>query len=309
MKDFKLFLLIGIILIGISSCKLDDSEEQLEKESHIFQAYLEENNITIEPTASGLYFLEEVEGEGASPEYGDFCIVNYELSLVYNEQLIYTYDEQKAIDNDIYYSRNLYGESKIYVGASLDGIDEGLLLMKEGGKARLLFTSNLGHGGNAVGSIPAYSSLIVDVELIEVIPDPDAREKVKLQEYLTENSINVDSTSSGLYYVETLKGEGDSVVYSSVLTLSFMSSLLDGRTIFEKDTVYFPFGTINYTLTNGLNEGLSYMKEGGKATIIAPYYLAHGASGKSYYNDDGYGKIPVPPYSTMIYEVELIKVE
>jgi FKBP-type peptidyl-prolyl cis-trans isomerase len=308
MKKSNLFLLIALTLTGISSCNLDDSAELKEKEDRIFQSYIEQNNITVQPTSSGLYYIEEVEGEGFAPMEGDFCLVKYEIYLLYNEQLIYTYDKEKAIENDIYYTRTLYGSAKIYVGANLLGLDEGVKMMKEGGKARLIFKSALGHGGNTVGSIPAYSSLIVDMELLEVIPDPDTDARYKLQEYLIDNNITTDSTSTGLYYIETVKGEGDTVKSLNYLKLTLRSSLLDGREIFEKDTVYFTLGTINNTITEGLNEGLSYMNEGGKATFIVPYYLAHGEIGKSYYNDDGFGKVPIPPYSTIIYEVELFKV-
>jgi FKBP-type peptidyl-prolyl cis-trans isomerase len=308
MKNYQFLLLTGLSLILITSCKLDDSAELRDKETRVFQSYLEENNITVEPTASGLYYVEEVQGEGLSPEIGDFCLIKYEITLVYNELLIYTYDEQKAMDKDIYNSRTLYGPAKLYVGANLRGLDEGLMLMKPGGKARLIFTSDLGHGGNSVGSIPAYTSLIIDVEMLEVIVDPAASERDKLQGYLNINEIYIDSTNSGLYYWESIKGEGDTASLYASLKLTFKSSLLDGRVIFEKDTVYFNLGTINNTITEGLTEGLSYMKEGGAATIIAPYYLAHGAAGKSYYNDDGIGKVPIPPYTTMVYEVELIEV-
>ena len=50
------------------------------------------------------------------------------------------------------------------------GWTEGLQLMAEGAKYRLFIPYNLGYGEHGAGaSIPPYSALIFDVELIEVI--------------------------------------------------------------------------------------------------------------------------------------------
>jgi len=303
------FSVVLAALTLLYSCKLDDEAELIERENRLFLNYLEQNNIAVEPTESGLYYIEEVAGTGVSPQIGDFCLVNYRVTLLENERLVYTYDEQEAEDEGIFQSRTLYGSSKLQNGASIVGIDEGLRLMKEGGKARFIFKSDLGHGRVGVGSIPSYSSLIIDMELLEVIVNPGQNEDAKLQDYLTTNSITVDSTSSGLYYVEEEPGLGDTVEQYSKLTLGFKSSLLDGREIFSQDTVSFDYGTINYTITEGLSEGIGYMKQGGIATIIAPYDLTYGAVGKSFFNDDGIGKLPIPPYSAIVYEIKLYKVE
>ena len=55
----------------------------------------------------------------------------------------------------------------------------------------------------------------------------------------------------------------------------------------------------NYMVIEGFEEGILYMKKGGKATLLIPSYLAYGTSG-TYWG--------IPGYSPIIFEVELLEV-
>ncbi len=52
-------------------------------------------------------------------------------------------------------------------------------------------------------------------------------------------------------------------------------------------------------LIAGFDEGISYMKEGGKATFLLPSSLAYGSAGLLY---------QLPGYTPLLYDVELVKV-
>jgi FKBP-type peptidyl-prolyl cis-trans isomerase len=149
MKRTLLFLPVIIILI-VGACK---SKE--EKELELIQEYLTKNNITTEPTASGLYYIETKAGDGLQAEAGDVVTVDY---------------TGKFIDGEIFDSSIEYEPFSFTLGEGnvIKGWDEGIAYMKENGKATLIIPSSLGYGSYDYSSIPAYSTLIFDVELIDV---------------------------------------------------------------------------------------------------------------------------------------------
>ncbi|MCK4921439.1 MAG: FKBP-type peptidyl-prolyl cis-trans isomerase, partial [Bacteroidales bacterium] len=207
----------------------------------------------------------------------------------------------------IYDYRRLYGTNKMQQGYNIPGFNEGLSLMKEGGRARLLFKSDLGYGDNIIGPIAAYSSLIIDVELLKVIIDPVLEEYENTIDFLIENEYSIDTTESGIFYTEIAEGTGDLILVDDLVTFNIKASLLDGRILYENENLQFYVGSSEYESTAGLSEGIKYMKLGGVSRVIVPYQLAFGPFEKTYY--DGFYKVPIPPYSTIVYDVEITLVE
>jgi FKBP-type peptidyl-prolyl cis-trans isomerase len=301
MKAFqikRIFLLI-LVLSVLPSCLKDD--DGWEKEQKLLKQYLTANNITVEPTASGLYYIEEVEGTGAAVELGDYLIIEYTARLLTG--LIFdSTDSLTAVQNGFYIQGKLYGPLKFKLSyVSIIGVKEGLTYMKEGGKARLIIPSDIGFGPYSYGNIPAYSTLIYDIELLEVIKDPVAHEVALLENYLIENNITVAPTESGLYYLEIEAGEGNFPVQGNSCVVNYTGKLMDGR-IFSKvlapDTYSFTIGITQ--LIEGFQEGVYLMKPGGKAIFIIPSSIGYGTEG----SQNGV----IPPYSTLIFEVELTQV-
>lgn len=121
------------------------------------------------------------------------------------------------------------------------------------------------------------------------------------EEFLEKNKTepNVVTTESGLQYKITQQGTGISPDANDKVTVHYHGTLPDG-TVFDSSIEK------GQPLTRGLNgvipgwtEAFQLLKEGAKATLYIPQGLGYGAQQK--------GKIP--PYSTLIFEVELIKVE
>ncbi|NPA68949.1 MAG: FKBP-type peptidyl-prolyl cis-trans isomerase [Chlorobi bacterium] len=152
MKNKIIFYGISILtLFFVLSCKSD-----YEKELDDLKAYIEENNITVEPTASGLYYIETETGTGVQAQAGNTVVVDYRGTFLDGEQFDSSYDRGEPF------------EFVLGAGQVIKGWDEGIAYMKEGGKATLIMPSSLAYGAYGAGSIPPYTSLIFYVELLDV---------------------------------------------------------------------------------------------------------------------------------------------
>lgn len=296
---FKKVIIFLLAILILPSCFKDD--DGAEKEQQLLQQYLAANNITVQPTASGLYYIETEEGTGPVVEANDYLIIKYTAQLI-SGRIFDTTDSLTAVQNVIYNPNLLYGPYKFKLSkVSLVGVKEGLSLMKQGGKARLIIPSKIGFGSISVGDIPAYSTLIYDIELLEVIKDPVAHENALLLEYLTANSITATPRTSGLYYIETLEGTGAYPQQGKTCITSFTGKLVDGRVfanVTGANTYSFVFGVTS--IIPGFVEGVSLMKAGGKAIFIIPSSIGYG--------EDGSSNGIIAPYTTLIYIIELKEV-
>jgi len=108
-------------------------------------------------TASGLKYVDLVQGDGPSPHQGQTVTVNYTGTLENGKKFDSSYDHGKPY------------EFRIGTGSVIKGWDEGLMSMKVGGKRKLTIPPALGYGvRGSPPDIPANSTLIFEVELLGV---------------------------------------------------------------------------------------------------------------------------------------------
>jgi FKBP-type peptidyl-prolyl cis-trans isomerase len=127
-----------------------------EESERAFFDYLKVNNIT-DYTASGLFFAKSLVTEGAQPQKGQTARIKFDASYLDGTPL--GDSEQLGGQYDL-----VIGEGKV-----LKGLEEGVSLMRVGEKARFVLPYTLAYGANPYGNIPAYSNLVFDVELLDVL--------------------------------------------------------------------------------------------------------------------------------------------
>ncbi len=305
MKTFSLKILTFLLLIlsmTLSSCLKNKQDDYIQAEKDKLHKYLTDNNITVSPTASGLYYLPETEGTGASPADGEYVDFDYTLTRLDGEEVVITTDSVVAKENKIYSSGLIYGPERLMIGTNIDGLDEGLKKMMPGGEATMIVPSSLAWGDNPYSPVGSYSTVIIKAKLHRTLPDPGFYEQTLIQQYLADSSIMVDSTNSGVYIIQDIAGSTDTTNLDKLIIMTLKGTLMDGRVFLPERTVRTVINTNKTSLiTNGLIDGLKNMTIGEKATILVPYYRGYLSTGK--YSDDGLTLIPIPPFSALKYEV------
>lgn len=129
---------------------------------------IEVNN---EQTMSKLEIVDTVVGGGAEAQNGNRVFVHY-TGRFEDGKLFDTSVEEVAKAEGVYNPDRDYSSGFAFIlgaGQVIAGWDQGVLGMKVGGKRTLTIPSDLAYGPNDYGPIPGGSTLVFDVELLEVM--------------------------------------------------------------------------------------------------------------------------------------------
>ena len=122
------------------------------------------------------------------------------------------------------------------------------------------------------------------------------------EKYLAENAKKegVKTTSSGLQYQVLKEGDGRKPKATDSVKCHYEGFLIDG-TLFDSSVQRGEPATFGLQqVIAGWTEGLQLMQEGAKYRFFIPYMLGYGESGAGQ---------SIPPFSALIFDVELIEVK
>ena len=140
---------------AMSTKKMAQSEQENTKNVKAGNDFLAANKLKegVIETASGLQYKIIKEGTGLSPHDSDMVSVHYTGTLIDGTKFDSSRDRGEPIE--------------FPVNGVIPGWTEALKLMKPGAQYMLYIPAKLGYGDKATGPIPAGSTLIFDVELLE----------------------------------------------------------------------------------------------------------------------------------------------
>ncbi|ALB69133.1 FKBP-type peptidyl-prolyl cis-trans isomerase [Cronobacter muytjensii] len=110
----------------------------------------------VKTSSTGLLYKVEKEGTGAAPKESDTVVVNYKGTLIDGQEFDNSYKRGEPLS--------------FRLDGVIPGWTEGLKNIKKGGKIKLVIPPELAYGKNGVPGIPANSTLVFDVELLDINP-------------------------------------------------------------------------------------------------------------------------------------------
>jgi len=291
----KIFMLLGsALLVGLVSCNKSD-----------FDGYTKAEN--------GLNYKFFTQDEkGIKPKEGDGISFKYVFRLQSNDSVLV---------NSSLVSEDGTGITKFIMPKSsfVGSIEDALMMMSVNDSASFMVSADSFFlKTNRMPSLPPFVKpndfIKAELKLVEIKSKADLEknqqeqqaqmakmaegEKPLIDKYIADNKITVAPTASGLYYIETQKGKGPTAKAGDLVTVQYKGMLFDGK---EFDSSYgrpepFKFILGQQQVIAGWDEALQLMAKGGKAKIILPSSIAYGERGAG----------PIPPFSPLVFEVELV---
>lgn len=159
----------AVALVGLVACGGGDAEQAEQAAAPVVTAemlaqvateYASDLGVTLSEmtkTDSGLYWRDVIEGSGEAAQAGQRVKAHYTGWLPDGTM----FDSSMDGDDPI--------EFALGAGELIKGWDEGVVGMKVGGRRRLVIPPGLAYGAEGRNPIPAMSTLVFDIQLVEIV--------------------------------------------------------------------------------------------------------------------------------------------
>ncbi|MBI9066159.1 MAG: FKBP-type peptidyl-prolyl cis-trans isomerase [Salinivirgaceae bacterium] len=230
-------------------------------------------------TQSGLKYKISSEGKGEYPKLGDKLWLHYVGKFTNDSVFASTLNEEPL-------------DITLGLGQVIKGWEEGLKKIKPGGEITLIVPPDLAYGDKRYKNIPANSTLIFEIALVQV------NKGYNVKPFNIEG-LKAQTGNKKLQYYVVQEGSGLLAQLGDNAYVHFTGYLPDG-TIFDSsykngDPVRITVGIKQ--IFEGWDIGLAYMKKGSKYRFIIPPKIAYGKA--------GFGN-SIPPNTTITLDVEML---
>lgn len=186
--------------------------------------------------------------------------------------------------------------------------------MKKGDRVNIVISADSFYKYTINAPLPSYikpgDSLRFYIKVHDIMNEPEfaAKEYAKELAQTREDSLvavkflsqfqRINKTHTGLHYTISKPGTGKQPVAGNKVTVKYRGYLMNGK-VFESNQQGFTFILGSKDVIAGWNEGIKLMREGGRFKFIIPPHLAYGGSGADI----------IPPFTTIVFDIDLISVE
>ena len=258
-------------------------------------------------TANGIeYKIVKASKSKRTPNVGDVMYMNMSYRTERTDSLLFA-------------SSDLDEEFRMRLAAPSDKgcIEEALMLLHEGDSAVIkvdaikFFVKSQGKA-----SIPAFikkgDRLVFNVRMKKIVSGLDYanankdmyqkridEENSLINRFLINMNYPLKKTDSGLHILTINKGAGKKPSVGSTVKIDYTAAFIDGS-VFDSTlerSEPFSFVTGKKEVIVGLEEAVMNMQVGDHCLVIIPFRLAYG--------DQKYGNV-IPPFSTLVFEIELL---
>ena len=199
-------------------------------------------------------------------------------------------------------------------------IDHCFMILSQGDAASFIISASDFFSKTLETSLPSFllegDQMMVDAEMIEIqtekdylnekkaflswIEDFGEYEKVLLSRYFETEQLEAEPTESGLYILNLKEGTGELIARGDTVEVHYEGRFLNGKffdsTKMRNEAFQFVYGQ-EWQVVEGLEEAIGRMRSGERSLVILPSRLGFGETGSS----TGI----VPPFTSLIYEVEI----
>lgn len=291
-------LLSSALLVGLISCNKSEFEGFEKAENGLYYQFFTQDEAGVKAT----------EGDGVSIK------IIYALKGIEPKKDSVLFDSRMNSEDGTGTVRYILPKSS-FSGSLEDAIK---MMAKNDSAAFIISADSFFLKTNKMQALPPFAKpgdkLLITIKMMEIktkkeldenqkkqeeeIAALEAQEKPKLDAYLAENKITTPATASGLIFIETQKGKGSAHPSANdEVTVHYTGTLIDGTKFDSSVDRGEPAKFMLQQLVPGWIEGIQLMTKGSKAKMIIPSSLGWGARGAG---------AQIPPFSTVLFEVELI---
>ncbi len=276
--------------------------------------YFKQKNITPEKTTTGIFYTFSKKGTGKLPMRGDYVKVNY-VGRLLNDKIF----DQTTTEPLVF---------QVGYGQMIEGWEKGITAFPVGSKGTIYIPSAMAYSSQGNGDIPPDAPIVFELEVLKVLnqKEYDAymidleqkeqqafetakktqfdQDKRLINDYALSHKMKVKRTETGLSYIITKQGKGDTAKEGDVLQVNYEGTLLDGKAFDStKDKKSFEFLLGYGRAMDGWEEGLKFFNKGSEGYLLIPSRLAYGLS------EIDRGEIHIPANSVLIFKIQLVDIQ